>query len=266
MPLCRCFSSLGCPEHSLEAVLALARRHGLPAVELRALDGTVELADTLARAFGSPEELAARLRASPVRIAAFNASLHLVGSTPAERDQLAAFAPWADAVGARWLRVFDGGRAADAAELNAAAETLRWWRALRQRAGWQADLMVETHDSLCTAAAVKRFLAACPGTAILWDAHHTWRKGGEDPVATWREIRSAVVHVHVKDSIDRPSARHPFTYVLPGDGQFPARPLLAALSAAGFAGPVSLEWERMWHPYLPPLEEALRVASERGWW
>ena len=72
--------------------------------------------------------------------------------------------------------------------------------------------------------------------------------------------------MHVKDSIPVPSARHPFTYTLPGDGGFPIAPLLGALRADGFSGAVSLEWERMWHPYLPSLDEALVVAAQRGWW
>jgi sugar phosphate isomerase/epimerase len=72
--------------------------------------------------------------------------------------------------------------------------------------------------------------------------------------------------VHVKDSISVPSARHPFTYVLPGDGEFPMAPLLAALRADSFAGPLSLEWEKMWHPYLAPLDDALAIAAARGWW
>lgn len=126
--------------------------------------------------------------------------------------------------------------------------------------------MVETHDSLFTAAAIRRFLAAAPGTGILWDSHHTWKKGGEDPVLTWRAIRESVVHVHVKDSVSAPSARHPFTYVRPGEGEFPMAPLVAALRMDGFAGPVSLEWELMWHPYLAPLDEALASARARAWW
>ncbi len=262
----RCLSTLGCPEATLDAALALAARHQIGAVELRTLAGTVELADYFAREFGSPIRLAEKLRGAPVQIVALNASLHLVGATDAERAQLLALAPWAEALDVRWLRVFDGGSRADAAEFADAAATLSWWRELRAERGWQVDLMVETHDSLITAATVQRFLAALPGTAILWDAHHTWRKGGEDPVATWRAIRASVVHVHVKDSIAVPSARHPFTYVQPGDGGFPMAPLLATLRADEFTGPVSLEWEKMWHPYLPPLDEALRVAAVRGWW
>ncbi len=262
----RCYSTLGCPDATLDAALALAARHGIAAVELRALGGTVDLAGYFAAEFGTPARLAETMRGSPVRIVACNASLKLIGGTEAERAQLVALAPWADAAGARWLRVFDGGKNADAAELATAAGTLAWWRAQRAAHGWQADMMIETHDSLITAGAIRRFVVSCPGAAILWDAHHTWRKGGEDPVATWHAIRAGVVHVHVKDSVPVPSARHPFTYVLPGDGGFPMAPLRAALKAGAFAGPVSLEWEKQWHPYLPPLEDALDIAASRNWW
>jgi sugar phosphate isomerase/epimerase len=266
MSLLRCCSSLGCPEYSLDETLALAGKHGLPAIELRALGGTTDLPEYFRAEFGTPAELADRLSRATARIVAFNASLRLMGATGAEREQLVALAAWADALGVRWLRVFDGGKNLDAAELAGARETVRWWQTLRSERSWQTDIMVETHDSLFTAAAVESFLTALPGTALLWDAHHTWRKGGEDPVATWRAIRRSVVHVHVKDSIGVPSARHPFTYVLPGDGGFPIRPLLAALDADHFAGPVSLEWEKRWHPYLPSLDEALTTAEQRGWW
>lgn len=264
----RCFSSLGCPECSLEEALALASRHGLDGVELRALGGTVELGKYFAEKYGSPEALAEKVRAEwpQVRVVAFNTSLKLVGGGAAERDQVRDIAPWAEALGVRWLRVFDGGKTAEGAELAQAAETLRWWQEERAARGWWADFMIETHDSLWSAAAIQRLLAVAPKAAILWDSHHTWKKGGEDPLVTWRAIRGSVVHVHVKDSVSVPSARHPFTYVLPGDGEFPMAPLIATLREESFAGPVSLEWERMWHPYLPSLEDALSVAAGRGWW
>jgi sugar phosphate isomerase/epimerase len=265
MSLLRCTSTLGCPELTLEEALALAAKHDLAAIEVRALAGTVDLPAYFAATYGSPGELAARLRGTEVKIAAFNASLHLAGATQDERDQLVALVPWAEAIGVKWLRVFDGGKP-DVADISAAQETMRWWTELRTERGWKADVMVETHDSLFTAEKIAGFLAALPGVAILWDAHHTWRKGGEDPAITWAAIRQNMVHVHVKDSVDVASARHPFTYVLPGDGGFPIEPTLAALRAAGYAGLVSLEWEKLWHPYLPSLDEALTTAQARGWW
>jgi sugar phosphate isomerase/epimerase len=267
MAFSRCFSTLGCPDLSLDETLALATRHGVDAVELRALGGTVELPKYFAAEFGSPGKLAARVRGQSVRIASLDTSLHLAGGAAGERDAFLEFLPWAEALGVPWLRVFDGkAPLAEPRAIAEAAESVGWWRELRRARGFQADIMVETHDVLFTAAAIRRFLVAAPGTAILWDAHHTWKKGGEEPVATWRDIWAAVPHVHVKDSVAVPSARHPFTYVLPGDGAFPIAPLLAALNADAFAGAVSLEWEKLWHPHLPPLDVALSTAAQRRWW
>jgi sugar phosphate isomerase/epimerase len=267
MSLTRCISSLGCAELSLDETLALAARHGVATLELRALGGLMDLPRYLAGTYGKPEVLAARLRGVPVRIVAFDTSWHLVGDAPEAREQLLGFLPWAEALGAKWLRVFDAkGGLPEAEALRHAAESVRWWRGVKTARGVQADIMVETHDMLYTAAAVQRFVAAAPGTAILWDAHHTWRKGGEHPVATWHALREHIVHIHVKDSIPVPSARHPYTYVLPGEGGFPIAPLLSALRADRFAGSVCLEWERVWHPYLEPLESALVAAAGRQWW
>jgi sugar phosphate isomerase/epimerase len=265
MAYTRTFSSLGCPELDLEQVLALASRHGLAGVELRALAGTTDLPAHLASACGTPAALVGKLRASPVKILALDTSLKLAGGTTADRAAFLEYLPWAEALGGPRLRVFDGGDHADPAATRAMADTVAWWRALRAKNKWRADLMVETHDALFTAQAINRFLALAPGTGILWDTHHTWKRGGEDPVATWRAIRPHVVHLHVKDSVSIAGPKHPYTYRLPGDGEFPMEPLREVLRAE-YAGPVSLEWERLWHPGLPPLEEALTAATQRGWW
>lgn len=261
----RAFSTLGVPEMNLEQTLDLAARHGLAFVELRVLEGAIDLPALFARHYGTPAALAGKMRAAAVKIVSLDTSLRLADGKPGDREVFLEFLPWAEALGVPWLRAFDGGKAADSATHREMAETIKWWRKLRARHGWKADLMIETHDALFTAEAIRGFVALAPGTAILWDTHHTWHKGREDPLETWRAISSHVVHCHVKDSVPQPSDRHDFTYVLPGDGQFPMANLREAL-AGGFTGTVSLEWERHWHPYLPPLDEALTVAAQRGWW
>lgn len=256
---------MGCPELDLAAAAALARRHGLAAIELRALAGNLDLPAQLAATYGTPAQLAELRPAGAVRVIAFCTSLKAVGGTEAEREAFLKFIPWAEALGVPWLRVFDSGQTGDPAELAEAAATVRWWRELRTRHGWKTDIMIETHDTLLTGAAVRRFLAAAPGTAIRWDSHHTWKKGGEDPLVTWAAIKDAVVSIDVKDSVSRPSANHAWTYVRPGEGEFPMAPLREIL-AAEYAGPVSLEWEKLWHPYLAPLQEALTAAEKNRWW
>lgn len=265
MPYRRSISTLGCPDHSLDQVLTLAWSHALDAVELRALAGTINLPAVLATAYGTPAGFAARMKDAPVPIVSLDTSLKLAGNTPANRADFLRFLPWAEAAGIPWLRVFDGGKAADPATHRAMADTVGWWRAEKKTHGWKTNIMVETHDALGTTPAIRQFLALAPDTAILWDTQHTWRNGGEDPVATWRAIGPHVVHIHVKDSVSRPSAQHPFSYVPPGEGEFPMAPLREVLQAE-FTGALSLEWEKLWHPYLAPLDDALAAAWKNHWW
>jgi sugar phosphate isomerase/epimerase len=265
MPYRRSISTLGCPDYSLEQVLGLAQRHQLDAVELRALSNTTDVPAVLTASYGTPAALATRMKSAPASIVSLDTSLKLATNTSADRADFLAFLPWAEACGIPWLRVFDGGKPSDTHALRAMVDTVAWWHEEKNKHGWQTDIMVETHDALFTATSIKQFLALAPGTAILWDAQHTWRRGEEDPVATWQAIKPHVVHIHVKDSISQPSAKHPFSYVLPGEGEFAMAPLRAVL-AAEFTGAVSLEWEKLWHPYLPPLDEALTAAAKHDWW
>lgn len=264
MSYVRTFSSLGCPELNLEQMLLLASRHGMTGVELRAVAGSVDVVGYLAGAFGTPQALAGIMRTKPAKILALDTSLRLADNTPEQREDFLKFLPWAEALGVRRLRVFDGGKPGDAASLGAMAETVKWWRQLRTEKGWRADLMVETHDALFTASAIEAFQKLAPDTGILWDTHHTWKIGCEDPLVTWRGIRAQVVHVHVKDSVSIPHGNHSFSYRLPGEGEFPMAPLREVLRAE-YSGPVSLEWERMWIPELAPLEDALSAAEKNRW-
>jgi len=260
------FSSLGCAEMTLDEVATLARRHGMQTVELRALAGTTDLPKWLAGHFAAPATFKKHLQDLHLRVCAFGTSFRLIDGKDEDRAALLAYVPWAEAAGVPWLRIFDGGTTGDATELARATEVFSWWREHRRANGWKVDLMVETHDALITTPRLQAFFEAVPDAALLWDSHHTWKKGGEDPVATWQAVGTRTVHIHVKDSVSRPNGNYPCTYVLPGDGEFPMAPLLKDLKASNYRGLLSLEWERLWHPYLQKLEDALNAATQHQWW
>ena len=265
MPLRRALSTLGCPDLSLDRVLALASSHGIEAVELRTLEGTTDLPALFARAGeASLRQIVERRR--EVQVLSLATSLKLVDPKDADRAAFLSFVPWAERMGVPWLRVFDGGEATDPDTVGKALDTLRWWRQLRGEKRWKVDIMVETHDGLVTEGTVGRFCDEAGGAAILWDAHNTWRRTGVDPLEVWPRISEHVVHIHVKDSVSRASDGLPYTYVLPGEGEFPMWRLKDELLRCGYPNRVSLEWERQWHPALPPLEQALQAAAEHGWW
>ena len=263
----RAFSSLGCEELELAEVLALASKHGIGAVELRALGGTIDLPGYFAENYETPARLAEAVARSGNKVVGFDASCKLMADDAEGEAELLALAPWAEALGGASIRVFDGGTQLDEAEIEMGWRRWRWWQDQREKNGWCCNLMVETHDTLITAAAIHRFKQHTgESIAILWDAFHTWSKGGESPVETWKGIRDSVVHIHVKDGIAGGAEGRAFTHKLPGGGDFPMAALRESLEMDGYAGPLSLEWGRKWHPYLPPLDEALTVAAERRWW
>lgn len=255
------FSSLGCPELDLPQIIDLAQRHKIKNLELRTIEQRLDLPLLFMERFGEPPRLKDFLDAAGIRVMALDTSLALVGNSDNQRAEMLRFLPWAEALGTRYLRVFDGGSFAPRLapqDLVAALDTIRWWRKQRAANGWVADIMVETHDCLTTHEAMLQLQSELEiPVPILWDTHHTWKLGAESPRNTWEAIKDHVVHVHVKDSISRHSGHHPYTYVLPGEGEFDFAGTLEMLRAEAFKGFVSLEWERQWHPYLPALDKAL---------
>lgn len=263
----RTFSTLGCAEFEPTEIVALAHRHQMPAVEIRAMSGSTTLPDVLERLFGTPSAWAAFLKENGLRVCVFGASFRLIDGSAADWEALLRYVPWAEAAGVPWLRVFDGGSKGNAAEITQGAEALADWQKERTKNRWQTDLIIETHDALLTSPLLKAFFAAAPGARLLWDSHHTWKRGGENPAVTWGTVAPHTSHIHVKDSVSRPSPDGgDYTYVFPGEGEFPMPELRTALQLSGYAGSLSLEWERLWHPYMPPLEDALDAASRHGWW
>lgn len=261
----RAISTLGCPTLPLNGVLELAARYRIDAVELRTLEGTTDLPVLFARQGREAVCDVQRLHRN-VRVLVLSTSFRLVHPSKEDREALLSFVPWAEAMGVPWLRVFDGGEASDGGTVRIAAETLRWWSQLRSEHHWNVDVIVETHDGLVTHEAINGLCKEVGPVGVLWDAHNTWRATGVDPLDMWPRIAEHVVHIHVKDSVSRASDGFPYTYVLPGDGEFPMGKLCEALARAGYGNAVSLEWEKQWHPDLPPLEMALQAAAKRGWW
>jgi sugar phosphate isomerase/epimerase len=268
-PLRRCFSTLGCVDLSFPQICELAGEFGIPGIELRGIGGRMDLPAYCAEQKLTPADMNALCRQHRTRLIVGGSSVKLVSATEKDREELLDFGEWEQALRMPYIRVFGGGTWGNAltdSDFRRAVEFVNWWRRERNARGWTVDLLLETHDA---------FSASEPCLVLnqrleqplnlIWDSHHTWRVGGEPPDSTWQKIGTLVRHVHIKDSVDRPSARHPYTYVLPGDGQMPLCEVMALLAKAEFGGFVSLEWERHWHPYLPPIREALGRLKAQSW-
>jgi sugar phosphate isomerase/epimerase len=233
------------------------------------VDGRIDLPQWAVDTGWPPLRAAALFVKHQIHFRVAGSSFKLVGNDEKSRDEMVAFCQWADSWGATYIRAFGGGtwgKPLTDTDYNQAAHTVAWWYRERKRHGWQTELLLETHDGFSASTPCRNLMARLTEPiGIIWDSHHTWRLGGESPLESWSQLSRWIRHVHVKDSIGKPSARHPFTYVLPGDGEMPLGQVVEILNEHQFTGAVSLEWERLWHPYLPPLREALTRLKAQPW-
>ena len=263
-------STIGCAELSLPQICKLLREFGLRDLEIRALDGRLDLPQWALDAGWPPYRGTALLEKHAIQFHVAGSSFKLVNNDENSRADLLAFCEWADSWGARYVRTFGGGtwgHALTEADYDRAVRTIAWWRQKKKERGWKIELLLETHDAFSASAPCCNLFARLRHPiGLIWDSHHTWRLGGESARESWSQLSRWIRHVHVKDSIAKPSARHPFTYVLPGDGETPLGEIIEILREHQFADMVSLEWERLWHPYLPPLREALTRLQAQPWY
>jgi fatty-acyl-CoA synthase len=127
---------------------------------------------------------------------------------------------------------------------------------------------VETHDAFCASATVAELLALVDSAAVgaVWDSHHPHR-AGERPADVWANLGSRILLAQVKDALPDPAREDGWQLVLLGEGEVPVRDMLGLLSAGGYRGWVSVEWEKRWHPEIAEPEVALpqHLAVLGGW-
>ncbi|MGW2216638.1 sugar phosphate isomerase/epimerase family protein [Nonomuraea sp. NPDC001684] len=243
-------STLGMPGEGLERAAGIAVAHGCQGLELRLHPDTGVHAGLTARERRAVRE---RVERAGLEIAALAGYVGICepGPDAPVADALLADLRLAADLGAPGVRVFPRG---DDPAVGA--------RRLRSVAGTAAALgvrvLVETHDRMPTGAAVAGLLAEAGRpevTGALWDLLHPWRHG-ESPAATLAALGPSLAYVQVKDAVSAEDT----TPVPMGTGSVPLEEAGDLLRAAGYAGWVSLEWERTWYPDVAPVEEILPGA------
>ena len=167
----------------------------------------------------------------------------------AARRELRRALELADLMRARFVRAY-GGREQPADPEGAFARTVD---ALREAGTEAADrglvLVVENHPGTLTrtGAATRRLVDAVglPSVRALYDPANALHDTGEPWQTTLDSQSGIIAYVHAKDYTVRDGRRHACRV---GDGILPWRDILRGLVAAGYAGAISFEYEKMWYP------------------
>lgn len=255
------FSTLGCPEWSWQRVLDEAVRLGFAGIELRGLDGEMDLTrrtEFSARRIGATvRELADRELV--ISDLGASARLHEPDRRVREEqlDEARRYIDLAHRLGCRWVRVFPDRAVAGeprSATIERIGAGLASLAAFARGSG--VGVLVESHGDFVDGTdllAIMRAAGDVPGAGLLWDTHHTVMTGRERPEETWRLIGRYVRHTHIKDSKREGDG---VRYVLTGQGEVDVRRVVEVLERGGYTGYYGFEWEKRWHPDLPDPEVA----------
>lgn len=268
-PLPLAFSTLGCPAWEWKKILEFAQAGGFAAIELRGLMGNLDLPT-------SPEFAPARIAETKQEVVDHNLKISDLGSSsemhvsdPEKRAKQLSdarrFIDLASALEVPYVRVFGNELRGPREEVIArvADGLLQLGEYGRPRG---VTVILESHGDFVDSPTLKEVLtqAASKNVALLWDAHHTFANGHEQPEHTVTELGKWIRHTHLKDSVPAGKQR---SYVLTGKGDVPIGWQVRALRGIGYKGYYCFEWEKMWHPEIPEPEVAFPdyVAAMKGY-
>lgn len=258
------FSTLGCPAWDWPKILAFAHQHGFSAIELRGLQGKMDLPSDPQFAADRIEQSKKDIHTAGLRIACVSSSAQLYVEDPSKREKELAdarrFIDLAGTLGAPYVRVFGGKAENDKNPAPDDATKKRVAAGLRElgthAAPHNVTVIIESHDHFTSSATLKDVLTAADSqhVGLLWDAHHTFATSNEEPEFTVKQLGSWIRHTHLKDSVGTGEDRK---YVLTGRGTVPIQRQIAALRSINYKGFYCFEWEKVWHPDLTDPEIAI---------
>lgn len=258
------FSTLGCPGWDWPKILTFAQAHDFSAIELRGLQGNLDLPTCPEFQPGRIAQSKRDVAAHRLKIACVSSSAQLHDADPGKHQQQIAdakrFIDLAAVLGSPNMRVFGNkieGPRDQVIERVAAG--------LRELGAYSGDhgvtVIIESHGDFTDSPTLSEIFtrADSPHVGLLWDAHHTFVEGKEDPAFTVQKLGKYIRHTHLKDSVPTANGRH---YVLTGRGDVPVRKQVEVLESIGYTGCYTFEWEKVWHPDLEEPEIAIADFAE----
>jgi sugar phosphate isomerase/epimerase len=263
-PIPLAFSTLGCPAWDWQKILTFAHDHGFAAIELRGLQGSMDLPANPIFNVDRIEQTKQEIHGKDLRIACVSSSANLYFEDAARRAKELAdarrFIDLAAVLGAPYVRVFGGKAEADKNPVPSDETKARVAAGLRELGSYAGPhgvtVIIESHDHFTSSATLKDVMNAAGSdhVGLLWDAHHTFATSNEEPEFTVKQLGPWIRHTHLKDSAGSGDERK---YVLTGRGNVPIQRQIEALQKIGYKGFYCFEWEKVWHPDLEDPEIAI---------
>ena len=257
------FSTLACPNWSIERVIAKASEFGYDGIEWRGgPQGHVQPTMPAAQ-----KAVLQKMSMDTGLIAiAVTAYTSFVADLAAERqsntDELRRYVDLAAELDAPYVRTFLGelpeGRNADSSIYEKISACLNTAADYAVSVG--VKIAVEPHDDFVRSSSIVPILSRVhhPALRVIWDIGNAFA-AGEDLREGFELLKPRMAYVQVKDG---KKSGTEWQLCPLGQGQVPLAQAFALLLSHGYEGALSVEWEYAWHPELDPPEIALPAALQ----
>jgi fatty-acyl-CoA synthase len=246
------FSTIGCPEWGLNEILATAKDFGYDGLEIRGIGRDIYAPDI--REFNTDhlENTMIKIKNMGLEIPIFSsdAKIYDRSYTSKALKEAKDYIDLAGRAGVRNIRVLGDGtphpeNAVDQGYISDMLSQLCDYAADKS-----VDVLIETNGFLCDSRKMSEVIEKTnkKNAGIIWDIHHTFRYGRENPGYTMNILGPYIRHVHVKDSVIKDGGIT--EYRMAGYGDIPVLEAIKELKASGYAGYISLEWVKRWAPDL----------------
>ena len=253
------FSTLGCPEWTFEQILDNAQKMGFGGIEIRGIEGEMDISKIPYFKSGKIPELKKELEGRNLEIVALDtsASFHDPATWNAAVKEAKDAIDTAESIGVPYIRIF-GDKVPS--EKSQREETLKLiakglnevYRYSEKR---KVTPLVESHSDFNNVEIFKELLHFMdhPKFGVLWDIEPSWQVYGNNFLEFFGFIRRYVKHTHIKDTkkIDGQ-----WKLQNPGKGSLPIPLHTMLLEITNYDGYYSLEWEKKWVPELDEPEIA----------
>ena len=265
------FSTVSCPKWDFDTIVARAREYGYQGVEIRGFLN--ESVPTAADVFKTDlDQLRRSFSGAGVEVACLASSIAMEQPqgirfwrrSPNQRRaaDLRTFIDAARQLGCHLVKIFDTQVRPGQSRAAAGTQLGDWLLPLADYAA-DRDVVIVIENALSFRAAKEMWSILDrlqhPSIACCWDVFNAALLG-ESPYFSVPVLNSKIAYTQVKDATLGPLGA---TYCKLGAGDVPVEKFITRLKGIGYAGYVTVEWEKAWLPNIAEPEEILPDAVEK---
>lgn len=264
------FSTLGCPDWSLETILNFAVNNNYSGIEFRGLHRELDLpkcAEFSDKNIASTRKLIADKKIKVICLSS-SAAMHFPNGAERDKnmDEAKRFIDLAQQLKCPFIRVLPN-RLAKGDEKSKSIEIII--ASLQELGDFARDkgviVLLESHGDLLQSEEIEKVMKSVnkPNVGFMWDVVNMWNKYKEPPAQVYVRLKKYIHHTHLKDLEIVNGKQQP---ALVGKGYVPIFEAVDVLKKDRYKGYFNFEWEKMWYPDIAGPEIALtdyaKVMSE----